>query len=198
MITVHGIPAHPLVVHAAVVLVPLAAALATAYAVWPARRWQTRNPAAVVSLVAAGAVQLAAMTGDQLKAHLHENTALIRTHEHDAGLLQAATWVLAGLVVLAWWALPHDNPLPDRDHRGGVRLLAWPVTVLVPLASVAVLVLVVLTGDAGARAVWGRSGRDSAAIRSGSWSVGGPRTSWAPAARPPAAGPGLLRARPSS
>jgi hypothetical protein len=153
--TVNGIPAHPLVVHAAVVLVPLAAVFAGVYAVWPRRRWQTRTPALVLAVVAAGAVQLAAMTGDQLKTSLHENTALIRTHEHWAGLLQAATWALAGLVVVAWWALPHRSPLPDRGARGGVRLLSVPLTVLLPVAALVVLVLVVLTGDAGARAVWG-------------------------------------------
>lgn len=194
MLTLNGIPAHPLIVHAAVVLVPLAALLATAYAVWPARRWQTRTPAAVVSLAAAGAVQLAAMTGDQLKGHLHENTALIQTHEHDAGLLQASMWVLAGLMVLAWWALPHENPLPDKDHRGGVAVLAWPVTLLVPLAALAVLVLVVLTGDAGARAVWGQNGRDSSEVRTGSWSAGGRHSSSAPAAPRRAGAPAPLRA----
>jgi uncharacterized membrane protein len=155
MISVHGIPAHPLVVHAAVVLVPLAALFAAAYAVWPQRRWQTRTPAVVLAIGAALAVQLAAMTGDQLKAHLQENSALIRTHEHDAGLLQAAMWVLAGLMVVAWWALPHETPLPDKDHRHGVRLLTWPLTLLVPVAATTVLVLVVLTGEAGARSVWG-------------------------------------------
>jgi uncharacterized membrane protein len=163
VITVHGVPAHPLVVHAAVVLVPLAALFTAAYAVWPRRRWQTRNPAVVLAVAAALSVQLATLTGGQLKDHLHEDTSLIHTHEQYAGYLQAAMWVLAGLMVVAWWALPHENPLPDKDHQSGVRLLAWPLTVVVPVAAVAVLVLVVMTGDAGARAVWGSGGRDSGA-----------------------------------
>jgi hypothetical protein len=74
-------------------------------------------------------------------------------------------WVLAALVVVAWWALPHGSPLPDKEHRDGVRALALPLTALLPIGAVAVLVLVVLTGDAGARAVWGSSGRDSGADR---------------------------------
>ncbi|MGC4112043.1 MAG: hypothetical protein QM747_16840 [Nocardioides sp.] len=163
MITINRVPAHPLVVHAAVVLVPLAALFAIAYAVWPTRRWQTRNPGVIVAIAAAASVQLAAMTGDQLKEHLHEDTSLLQTHEHYAGLLQAAMWVLAGLMVVAWWALPHDNPLPDKEHQHGVRLLAWPLSVALPIAAVAVLVLVVLTGDAGARAVWGSGGRNAGA-----------------------------------
>ncbi|HET7432303.1 MAG TPA: DUF2231 domain-containing protein [Nocardioides sp.] len=171
--TVNGIPLHPLVVHAAVVLVPLAALFAGAYAVLPRRRWQTRTPAAVLAVVAAAAVQLAAMTGDSLKEQLNENTSLIQTHEHWAGLLQAAAWVLAGLMVIAWWALPHENPLPDKDHREGVTVLAKPLVVLLPLAAVTVLALVVLTGDAGARAVWGSGGRDASSSHAPIPHVGG-------------------------
>ena len=161
-VTINGIPLHPLVVHAAVVLVPLAALFAAAYAALPRRRWQTRHPAVVLAVVAAVSVQLAAMTGDQLKESLHEDTSLIRAHEQWAGLLQVGCWILAGLMVIAWWALPHESPLPDRDHRPGVALLARPLVILLPVASVAVLVLVVLTGDAGARAVWGGRGGGSA------------------------------------
>ena len=154
--TVNGIPAHPLVVHAAVVLVPLAALFAAAYAVWPRRRWQTRTPAAVLAVAAAGAVQLAAMTGDQLKDSLHENTALIRTHEHWAGLLQMADVGPGGPGRAGVVGAPPREPPARQGDRGGVRLLAKPLVVLLPLAAVAVLVLVVLTGDAGARAVWGQ------------------------------------------
>jgi hypothetical protein len=98
---------------------------------------------------------------------IHGIPALIHTHERYAGYLQAAMWVLAALVVVAWWALPHENPLPDRDHRSGIRPIAWPLTVLIPIASLAVLGLVVMTGDAGARAVWGTSGRDSGSSATG-------------------------------
>ncbi len=162
MLTVNGVPAHPLVVHAAVVLVPLAAAFAIAYALWPSRRWQTRTPGAIVAVAAAGSVQLAAMTGGQLKDHLHINSALLHTHEQDAGLLQTAMWILAALVVVAWWALPHESPLSDKGDHAGVRALTWPLTVLLPLGAAAVLVLVVMTGDAGARAVWGSGGTSPA------------------------------------
>ncbi len=161
--TINGIPLHPLIVHAAVVLVPLAALFAILYAVLPARRWQTRTPAAVLAVGAALAVQLASMTGDQLKEQLHGNAVLIATHEQWAGLLQGAMWVLAALMVIGWWALPHENPLPDHDHRQGVTALATPLVLLLPAAAVAVMVLVVLTGDAGARAVWHHGGGTSSA-----------------------------------
>lgn len=153
--TLNGVPLHPLVVHAAVVLIPLAALFAGAYAVLPRRRWQTRTPAVVLAVVAAVSIWLASISGDDLKARLHENTAIIHRHEQLAGYLQASTWVLAALVAIVWWSLPHHNPLPDKDHREGVTVLSKPLVVLLPLAAVAVLVLVVMTGDAGARSVWG-------------------------------------------
>jgi hypothetical protein len=59
--------------------------------------------------------------------------------------------------------LPHHNPLPDKDHKQGVTTLAKPLVLLLPVAAVTVLVLVVLTGDAGARAVWGTGGRNGGA-----------------------------------
>lgn len=37
-----GLPLHPLVVHAAVVFVPLAALLVMVFAVFPRHRWATR------------------------------------------------------------------------------------------------------------------------------------------------------------
>jgi hypothetical protein len=83
--------------------------------------------------------------------------------EHYAGLLQASMWVLAALAVVAWWSLPHHNPLPDKDHRRGVTTLAKPLVVLLPAEAAVTLVLVVLTGDAGAKTVWGNGGRTSAA-----------------------------------
>jgi hypothetical protein len=147
--TISGIPLHPLVVHAAVVFAPTAALAAIAYAVVPAGRAWLRHAAALVAVMAAGAVQLAAMTGDDLARAVVGNP-LVADHEAWAGRLQAATWVLAGFAVVAWWALP------VRAVRGGQggALLGKALVALLPLAGLAVLVLVVLTGHSGAEAVW--------------------------------------------
>ena len=64
-------------------------------------------------------------------------------------------WVFTVLVVVAFWALPHVTRLSGaKDRVAKVAALEKPLMVLVPLAAVAVLVLVFLTGDAVARAVW--------------------------------------------
>jgi hypothetical protein len=83
-------------------------------------------------------------------------SALIETHEMWAGRLQTATWVLAAVTAVAFWVLPHVNRVAGgRDKQARVAVLERPLVVLLPVLAVVVLVLVVLTGDAGARAVWG-------------------------------------------
>lgn len=149
-VTISGIPLHPLVVHAAVVFAPTAALAALAYAVVPAGRAWLRHAAALVAVLAAGAVQLAAMTGNTLASTLGGVNPLVQTHETWAGRLQAATWVLAGIAVIAWWALPVRSV---RGGRGGA-VLGRAVVVLLPIAALAVLYLVLMTGHSGAEAVW--------------------------------------------
>lgn len=146
--TINGLPLHPLVVHAAVVFAPMAGLVAIAYLV-PRWRQHLRWPLLVIGISAAVFVWFAAFTGGALengtRAEMATNPALaqaIHHHEDLAGKLQASTWVLAALALAAWWF--HHRP-------GWVRAT---LLVLLPLCGVAALVLVAMTGDAGARAVW--------------------------------------------
>jgi hypothetical protein len=152
----NGVPLHPLVVHAAVVFVPLGALAVLAFVV-PKWRWMARWPALLLTLAAATAVQLASMTGDSLKEKVG-GSSLIEAHEMWAGRLQAASWVLAAVTVVAFCVLPHVNErVGGSDQESRIALLEKPLTILLPLLALAVLVLVFLTGDAGARAVWAGS-----------------------------------------
>ncbi len=148
--TITGIPLHPLVVHAAVVFAPVAALAAILYAALPGRRAILRHATATVAVLAALTVQVAAMTGDSLAHALGPGNPLIHDHEVWAGRLQVASWALAGVAAVGWWAIPAAGA---HGGRGGV-LLHRAALVLLPLAGVAVLVLVVLTGHSGATAVW--------------------------------------------
>lgn len=148
--TINGLPLHPLVVHGAVVFAPIAGLLAIACAV-PSWRTRLRWPVLAASALAAVLVWFAAATGDSLKhdAALQAATAVnpalrhaIHHHEDLAGKLQASTWALAALSAALWWF--HSRP-------GWIRAA---LRVLVPVCGMAAVVLVVLTGDAGARAVW--------------------------------------------
>lgn len=146
--TINGLPLHPLVVHAAVVFAPLAGLLAIAYLV-PTWRVHLRWPLLIIAIVAAVLVWLASFTGgsleDATRAEMAANPVLakaIHHHEDLAGKLQASTWVLAALAAGTWWF----------HHRAG--WLRNALLVLLPLVGVAALILVVMTGEAGARAVW--------------------------------------------
>ncbi|MCW2761080.1 MAG: hypothetical protein JWR85_1281 [Marmoricola sp.] len=147
-------PLHPLVVHAVVVSVPLAALAVIAMSV-PKWRWLARWPALLLTLGATAATYVATLTGEDLKKDRGLNTPLVETHEQWSERLMLAMWVFAVVTVVAFWALPHVTRLAGgRDRAARVAVLEKPLAVLLPLVAVVVLVLVVLTGDAGARAVW--------------------------------------------
>lgn len=140
---INGLPAHALFLHGAVVFGPLAGLLAVAYAV-PALRDRLRWTTLVTALLAVGFVVLTYLSGN---AYLDDNPALssipaVSTHEDRAGLALASTLVLAVLVVAA----------TALRGRGRAEVVLAP---LAALAGVATVVTVVLTGDAGSRAVWG-------------------------------------------
>jgi hypothetical protein len=152
-----GLPLHPLVVHAAVVLIPLSAVLAVALAVASRWRWLTRWPAAAVAVVGVGLAFLATTSGESLEESRPGLGALVRQHRERGELLADLTVVLAVVVVVAALLLPGPSGL--SSGRGAVaRRVAYAdrvLPVLLVLVAVVVLVQVVLTGESGARAVWG-------------------------------------------
>ena len=122
MDNIAGIPAHPLIVHAVVVLVPLTALGAVLVAVWP---WARSH---VGWLVAAGAVldvalvPLATGSGEYLEERVPE-TALMETHTEMGG--QLTPWVIALAVgVVAVMVLARAVPAPPTRDRHG-RLPGW-------------------------------------------------------------------------
>lgn len=159
---VAGLPLHALVVHAAVVLTPLAALLVIAFAVLPRWRWLSRWPAVLAAAVATAAVVVAKLSGDALLADRPfllsspDLAAKIELHQQRGNVL---LYLVIGFLVLSLAAaslLGGGSGL--TSGRGARRSVApaldVPVAVVLVLAGVVVLVWVVLTGDAGARAVW--------------------------------------------
>lgn len=151
---INGIPAHPLVVHAAVVLVPLAALAAIALVV-PRWRAAARWPALVLAVLAALAVQAAVLTGENLEETRGPRSPLIHDHSEWAERLLILWYVTAVLVVVAFLVLPHVRRATGDVRPGRVAVLEKPLVVVLPLLAVAAIVLVVLTGDLGAQSVWG-------------------------------------------
>ena len=139
---IRGIPLHPLVLHAAVVLGPVAALVSLLYA--GSARWRARlhGPAALMALVGGGSIFATWFTGRMLLSDRPalKQLELVQTHQDRANLLALVTIGYVVLAVAAW--ITRAQPAANV------------VRILLALAALAVLVFVTITGDAGARAVW--------------------------------------------
>ncbi len=161
---VAGLPLHALVVHAAVVLTPTAAVLVAVFAVRDRWRWLTRWPALLATVASLGALLLAKYSGTALlqsRQYLLQSpviAARIHTHQTRANQLVLVMLLFTVLTVVGGWALGGPSPLVSGRgaHEGRVVALSRVLPAALVVGAVAVLVWVVLTGDAGARAVWGR------------------------------------------
>jgi hypothetical protein len=155
MIEINGLPLHPLLVHAVVVFVPLGALSAILFALMPRWRWLLRWPTLLLALGAVAIVRLAVISGNQLRHDRHLDSPLIDRHMTWATRLEYSVWVFAVVAVVAWWVLPYVVPLKDREDRESpMAPLTKAATVLLPIVGAVVLVFAVITGDAGAKAVW--------------------------------------------
>jgi uncharacterized membrane protein len=142
--TVLGLPLHPLVVHATVVLVPLTAMLLVLTSVSPRlRAWAGPLPlvAAAISVVLA---PLSTSTGENLEEVFPEND-LIEKHADLGEML--IWWVVAMLVVAA-----AQHLLARRGSVG--KGLATALMVLGVVVGIGTTVQVALIGHSGAKAVW--------------------------------------------
>lgn len=142
---INGLPLHPLVVHAAVVFGPLGALGALFYVAVPSWRDRVRWPMVALALVATGAIVVAYFSGNNFLDSRPDLKQLPAVDTHKARG-QQLFWVTLGfgaVALAAGWF---------HTRTGAVRAV---LNVLLGVAALAVLVLVTLTGDAGARAVWG-------------------------------------------
>jgi hypothetical protein len=140
--TISGLPVHVLAVHAVVVLLPLMSLVTIAVAV--RRRWRSAAPWVVLADAAVVAAAFVAKeSGEVLQARLSQiNPGVAKDHANYGTYVPWFAVAVLVAAVLVW--------LTSRSAR------------LVPVAVVAALVTGVgaigwtyLTGDSGARAVWG-------------------------------------------
>ena len=152
--TIAGLPLHPLLVHATVVVVPAAALTVLLAALWPRfRRWAGLLP---LGLAVGGLIldPLSTSTGESLEHQVGES-ALIEKHSELAdGLLP---WMIV-LVVMAFALYGWHWRRRRREHdHARATAHAWVPVVISVLAVVAALgtsVQVVLIGHSGAKATW--------------------------------------------
>ena len=111
-----GIPAHPLVVHAAVVLLPLAAIGTVIVAAIPKARRHYAPLVFAVALVATIAVGLAQQSGESLEERVNE-TELVEEHTEQGETVlpwAIALTVIAGAVAVAGPARKRLSNVPER------------------------------------------------------------------------------------
>jgi hypothetical protein len=171
---IHGLPAHILLVHAVVVLLPLAGVLLVASAAWSAARRRIGVVSPVLSLIVLVLVPITTSAGNWLRDRIRilqggPNAAIDHHAALAHGLLpwaialfvvSAGVWVLARRYEFGW----RPEPAPDPDAAAGAVatkqktvLPVW-VTVLVVVVATAVavgaVVDVIRIGDAGSQAAW--------------------------------------------
>jgi hypothetical protein len=152
---IHGLPLHPLAVHAAVVAVPLAALLGILFVIPRTRAW-SRIPLVVVSVGAFVSVFVARQSGQKFKEALGIQDGqgdvgkLIQKHEHRAGILMWFMLVFAIIAIVAYFL--------SRDAATFTGAVALSMSGVIVVAAVVVAFQTYLVGDIGSRAVWNPSG----------------------------------------
>lgn len=163
-----GIPAHPLIVHIPVVLVPLAAVGAVLALVVPRWRHWALPVTAALSGIALVGVQLAIGSGESLASKTKE-TAAIERHSELADQARPFVFVFFLVAVAAsylWWRSQRETGA-DVEDRSRTRPLA--VRALAPVCALSVLsgalatTWVVRTGHSGAESVWKDKEKDQGA-----------------------------------
>ena len=165
--TINGLPAHILLVHAVVVLVPLSALAVVLVAIWSrARSWAL--PVAGLTVLSTILVPVTTQAGEWLE-HRVSITPLVRAHTQLGDSL--TPWVL-GLSVVAivlarrqrqiarsgspTTAVGEHGPGSARAVVGAPTVLASraATVALMVLGAIGTVITVERIGDSGAQAVW--------------------------------------------
>jgi hypothetical protein len=141
---INGLPAHVLLVHLVVVLLPLTSAAAVLVSAWPAAQRKLTFLVPLGAVIGAIAVPITTRAGNDLAAKLG-NPPFIKQHQ-DYGD-KVLPWAVAlAVTTLAQWLYL---------RRGAAMVPRVALGLLVVASAVGTGTLVVLTGDSGAHAVWG-------------------------------------------
>jgi hypothetical protein len=145
--TITGLPVHALVVHAVVILVPLAAAGVVAIALVP--RWRERFGTLVLLVATAGlvTVPVATRSGGELEGRIGASGIVAEQIENHQTWGERVLWP-----TLAMWVLAVVLVLLSRRGTTGAPLVA--VAVLAVAAAGASAGVVAKAGHLGSTAVW--------------------------------------------
>lgn len=146
-----GLPAHPLLVHPPVILVPALVVMSIAMLARPDWRRRYGIVWAILGLCALGSTVLAAGAGDKFLEAQRENTSLIHEHQEAGEQLRLLLFVFVPFIGFMLW----------RDLTGsrfGGRQLAAAAMVAGIALSGATGFMVARAGHLGAKSVWQERG----------------------------------------
>jgi hypothetical protein len=153
MTTVNGLPAHILLVHAIVVLLPLSALLLVLSALWPAARAKLAGPNAILAVLVVLLVPITTDAGEWLERRV-TRTPLVSTHTE---LGDTAIWVaipVAVLALLVWWRR-RETGRPGRTFLGPASKAVTVTLAALSIAAAGAAVFdIYRIGDSGAQATW--------------------------------------------
>jgi uncharacterized membrane protein len=151
--TVLGIPAHPLLVHAAVIFIPLQLLGAVVYALVPRVRPRIGWATAALIVIGPVAAWFAKLSGDAFKARLGRRGTTsgaffdkIVSHQH---LGTFTAWFSLGLAAATLLLMLQAN-----SSAKGNQPLSWALKIIVLGLAVTTGYYVFKTGDSGAHIVW--------------------------------------------
>lgn len=152
-----GIPSHPLLVHATVVLLPLAALALVIAAWWPAARARLAGGLPALALVAAVACYLATESGERLEQRPSMEGMREQITGHSAQGTATFLWSL-GLLVVAALVWAGSSPAVAARASWATALSGRAGTialgVLATVVATACVWGVIAAGHSGATMVW--------------------------------------------
>jgi uncharacterized membrane protein len=137
---INGLPWHPLVVHAVVVLLPLAVVGALLVVAVPRWRRHYGPPVVAIAVIATILIPVATASGEALEKHVGRPGVHAELGEQLIWFALALLVPLVALLVL--------------DHRRARGRLVTGIAALTVVAALALTVQVYRVGDSGARAAW--------------------------------------------
>jgi len=145
-----GLPLHPLVVHAVVVLVPLAALGGIVISAWSAARTRYGWLTVAFAFAAAASTLVAQQAGKALAASLPRQSDALQVH------MGLGTSLLLWVIILFFGTLSvmiAQRLIDQQNPQGRIALIVGGVVTVV--TAVISIVQVIRIGHSGSIAVWG-------------------------------------------
>ena len=142
---VFGLPVHPLVVHSAVVLVPLVAIAGLAMSYIPSFSRRYGKAVLILAVIAQLALFASKLSGESFEERLGKEV------ERHAELGEIAPFTFIPLLILLYlrWRLDREGATTGSPS---IRRL---ISILLVISALLALVYIFLTGHSGADSVWG-------------------------------------------